>query len=62
MKNVTVLNIINVGSDTRKVRAKIKMNLRKERNNLIIKIPTNLTNLQNRKDDFAVSIQNRHAA
>ena len=62
MKNVTVLNKVNVGSDHRMVRAEIKINLKRERKNLVSKPLTNLINLQNRKPEFAVNIENRYAA
>merc|ERR1711980_64857 len=62
MKNVTVLNKVSAGSDHRMVRAEIKTNLKRERKNLVSKPLTNLINLQNKKPEFAVNIENRYAA
>lgn len=59
MKNV--FNKTNVDSDHRIVRCKMKINLGRESNSLVRKSLRNLMSLHDRKLEFAIGIQNRHA-
>ena len=61
VKNVGVINKVNVGSDHRMVRSEIKLSLRMERKKLIQKPPPNLANLVNRTTEFSLNIQNRYS-
>lgn len=52
LKNVAVLNRVNVDNDNKMSRTEMKKNLRKERNNLVRKPTTNLTTVQNRQSNL----------
>ncbi|XP_069994153.1 uncharacterized protein [Penaeus vannamei] len=54
-------NKVNVGSDHRMVRGKIKVHLRRERNKLICKPQPNLANLKMRATEFSLNIQNGYS-
>ena len=61
IKNVEVINKVNVGSDHRMVRGEIKIHLRRERNKLMSKPQPNLANLRIRATEFSLNIQNRYS-
>lgn len=62
MKNVTIFNKVNVGSDHRIVQWESNISLRRKRNKLVRKSLTKLMNLHNREPAFALSMQNKYAA
>ena len=61
VKDVSVINKVNVGTDHRMVRSKIKLGLKIERKKLIRKPLPNLENLKNKATEFSLNIQNRYS-
>ena len=61
VKDVSVINKVNVGTDHRMVRSKIKFDLKIERKKLIRKPLPNLANLKNKATEFSLNIQNRYS-
>ena len=61
VKDVTVLNKVNVGSDHRMVRSRLGLNLRVERNKLVRNTRPNLCKLREKTEEYKLEVQNRYS-
>ena len=61
VKDVTVLNRVNVGSDHRMVRCRIGLDLKIERNKLVKSIKPNLSKLREKTVEYEIEVQNRYS-
>ena len=61
VKDVSVLNKVNTGSDHRMVRCKVTLDLKQERNKLVRSVKPNLCKLKERTEEFSLAIQNRYS-
>ena len=62
VKNVEVMNEVNVGSDHRKVRCRVKIDTRRERRHLFHHTPQHLRVPPFYVEEFTIKLQNRNAA
>ena len=62
VKNVEVMNEVNVGSDHRKVRCRVKIDTRRERRHLFHHTPEHLRVPPFYVEEFTIKLQNRNAA
>ena len=62
VKNVEVMNEVNVGSDHRKVRCRVKIDTKRERRHLFHHTPEHLRVSPFYVEEFTIKLQNRNAA
>ena len=62
VKNVEVMNEVNVGSDHRKVRCRVKVDTKRERRHLFHHTPEHLRVPPFYVEEFTIKLQNRNAA
>ena len=62
VKNVAVMNELNIGSDHRKVRCRVKIDTKRERRHLFHHTPEHLRVSPFYVEEFTIKLQNRNAA